>query len=160
VRLQHDCDYGFSLDMDEFVELFSTEAPHERVDVKTFIAQRQKAFNADQCVYMHRVQMRRTSLPGVADETMPPFLVRWLHYPSVNRTNKVSTWPFNPLGKSLWRLTGSVAHYLHHPVDVKKPVVVDELAYSRMLHIRLDVGFANNNFGGESKAWFPQPAKV
>jgi hypothetical protein len=102
IRLQADCDYGFSLDTDEFVNLYGVEPPHERVDIKTFIAQRRDVLDVRQSIYMIRLQMLRMSLPGVDDDTMPPFLVRWLHYSSANRTTTAAHMSTNDLGKSLW----------------------------------------------------------
>jgi hypothetical protein len=158
LRLQADCDYGFALDTDEFVNLYGVEPPHERVDIKTFITQRRDVLNVRQSVYMVRLQMRRMSLPGVDDETMPPFFVRWLHYSSANRTRIAVHMSTNNLGKSLWKLDGILVPYLHFPEYIAGSETKDNIELSNMLHIRLAVGFTA--FSSGESGDFPQPVEM
>jgi hypothetical protein len=158
LRLQADCDFGFSLDTDEFVNLYDVKPPHERVDVKTFITQRRDVLNVRQSVYMVRLQMRRMSLPGVDDETMPPFLVRWLHYSSANRTSIAIRMSTNSLGKSLWKLDGVLVPFLHFPECIGEAQTLDNIKLSNMLHIRLAVGYTAFSSGESGE--FPRPVDM
>jgi hypothetical protein len=140
VRLQADCDYGFSIDPDEFVDLFDIETPHKRIDVKTFIAQRNGTLDLQQAVCINRLRVRRETQPGVADETLQPFLVRWLHYDSDHRIGLAHPLPREGLGKCLWKLRGNLKPYLHYPEE--RSVPLEDVDRSSMLHVRLQAGYA------------------
>jgi hypothetical protein len=154
VRLQADCDYGFSLDTDEFVDLFETQPPYKRVDVQTFIAQHEEKFNEKHHVYISRVQMKRVSMPGEEDTTMPPFLTRWLNYDSQKRTDLAAVLSSNRLGKSLFEFKGSIQPYLHYLENHLHDL--EDFHVARMLHVRLEVGFTAFS-SGESGSHFPRP---
>ncbi|KAL6066232.1 Glycosyltransferase family 62 protein [Balamuthia mandrillaris] len=141
LRWQGYCQYAFSLDTDEFPQLFSSvqqDAPR-RVDAKRFITEHRKELEGPMNeVLMPRLLASRESPAWEEERALGPFLAsaaRWEgRFPRLDRLRE------NFWGKSLFRVRGSIEPYLHCNENDGEfpPSVAREVAH--ILHIRVKQG--------------------
>jgi hypothetical protein len=144
LRFQADFDFVFLVDTDEFVQLFSTAPPYERVDVKTFIARNRERVLAGGHAYMHRLRVARTQPNRLVEPELPTFLcgILGLDGAQVQAMAIAGGGGTEEQGKSLFNVNGTVQPYLHYSLGYPMnftgvyPTDMWGQAEAHVLHIR------------------------
>ncbi|ELR14756.1 uncharacterized protein ACA1_391140 [Acanthamoeba castellanii str. Neff] len=144
VRFQADFDFVFLVDTDEFVQLFSTEPPYERVDVKTFIARNRERVLAGGHAYLHRLRVARTQPNRLVEPGLPAFLRGVLGRDGAQMQTMATAGGggTEEQGKSLFNVNGAVQPYLHYSMGYPMnftdvyPTHMWAQAEAHVLHIR------------------------
>jgi hypothetical protein len=136
VRWQADFDFVLLVDTDEFVQLFEREAPHRRIDVKTFIARHRERLQAGGHAYMNRLRVGRTQDHSAAEAQLPAFLngMVSLDGAQIQELTDAGSGGWESQGKSLFFANGAVQPYLHWSVGYPKDKWAVEEAH--ILHVR------------------------
>ncbi len=136
VRWQADFDFVLLVDTDEFVQLFEREAPHRRVDAKTFIARNRERLQAGGHAYMNRLRVGRTRENSAVEAQLPAFLdgMVSLDGAQIQELAAASGGGWEIQGKSLFFVNGAVQPYLHWSIGYPKDQWREEEAH--ILHVR------------------------
>ncbi|KAL6053526.1 hypothetical protein QOT17_017908 [Balamuthia mandrillaris] len=139
LRWQPYCDYAFSLDTDEFVELYDVRPPHPRINVKQFISQHREELTKEANVlYLPRLHLARESQPWEQETLLSKFLSTYAHLDGKQTVTRLQRVQKDRLGKSLFRVGGSLRPYLHF--NEPKPPALVEKKVAHVLHIRVAEG--------------------
>jgi hypothetical protein len=136
VRWQADFDFVLLVDTDEFVQLFEREAPHRRIDAKTFIARNRERLQAGGHAYMNRLRVGRTRENSAVEAQLPTFLAGMvsLDGAQIQELAAASGGGREEQGKSLFFVNGAVQPYLHWSTGYPKDQWRGEEAH--ILHVR------------------------
>ncbi|ELR12902.1 uncharacterized protein ACA1_095420 [Acanthamoeba castellanii str. Neff] len=131
-----DFDFVFLVDTDEFVQLFEREAPHRRIDAKTFIARNRERLQTGGHAYMNRLRVGRTQDHSTAEAQLPAFLngMVSLDGAQIQELTDAGSGGWESQGKSLFFANGAVQPYLHWSVGYPKDKWAVEEAH--ILHVR------------------------
>ncbi|KAL6045677.1 hypothetical protein QOT17_022651 [Balamuthia mandrillaris] len=136
LRWQPYCDYAFSLDTDEFVELYDVRPPHPRINVKQFISQHREELTKEANVlYLPRLHLARESQPWEQEALLSKFLSTYAQFSGKQTVTRLQPVQKDRLGKSLFRVGGSLRPYLHF--NEPKPPALVEKQVAHVLHIRV-----------------------
>ncbi|KAL6053316.1 Glycosyltransferase family 62 protein [Balamuthia mandrillaris] len=150
LRWQGECQYAFSLDTDEFVQLYSSKEleegqPHHRVDVKQFIAEHPEELEGPMNVaHMARLRFSRENPASEEEPLLGAFLARAARWEGI--LPQLGDWRAHKLGKSLFRVRGSLEPHLHTNENGKRTKFPKSLPreVAHILHIRVKGGIFDN----------------
>jgi hypothetical protein len=136
VRWQADFDFVLLVDTDEFVQLFEREAPHRRIDAKSFIARNRERLQAGGHAYMNRLRVGRTQDHTAVEAQLPAFLdgMVSLDGAQIQELADAGSGGWEIQGKSLFFVNGAVQPYLHWSVGYPLGKWASEEAH--ILHVR------------------------
>ncbi|KAL6051839.1 hypothetical protein QOT17_018947 [Balamuthia mandrillaris] len=141
LRWQGYCQYAFSLDTDEFPQLYSSsedeDRPRQRVDVKQFIAEHRKELEGPMNeVHLSRLKILRTKEAWEEEPLLGAVLARVARWEG--GLPRLEEWRKDKWGKSLFRVSGSLEPYLHFNQDGQRTPPPESVARetAHILHIR------------------------
>ncbi|KAL6059302.1 hypothetical protein QOT17_014284 [Balamuthia mandrillaris] len=144
LRWQSHCQYAFSLDMDEYIQLFSRDSssvnPHHRVDVKRWIAQLKNEMEQSRRggLYLPRLMLMRQTKAWEEEPALGPFLNKMMRMNGIETARHMHNVPLEDFGKSLFLVNGTLQPYLHFNEEATEeipPLLSTSLAH--MLHVRI-----------------------